>query len=459
MRIIALVLGIWLLGAGSAAAFDCANATLPSSIVICTDPELQRLADERQAAFNQALWGLDPRLGRQLLADQRAWVRSYATVCGVPPDRPPPIPVPPSVIECFKRAGAARIAYIRNYGLAAKAGSLPVPIQSLSNRVGPSFDCRKAAKPLAFLICADSQLSRLDLRFGQAYWALFQQAGPDGQPALKRDDIEFLAQVQEQCGLPQSGGLTPEVWRARACVENAYEQKRQEWIARLTGPAYQEAVRSPELAVALQRDLQRLGFASGSLIDGVYGPAMRAGIEAWQSARGLPMTGLLGDADARSLEQEASSGPASPNVGSTQGEEVPRQAVAMERAGETYMVPVRINGAITLPFTVDSGASDVQIPADVALTLARAGTIAPSDFIGGRTYTLANGETIKSTRFILREMQVGDQIIRNVTASMGPVKGDLLLGQSFLSRFTSWTLDNERHALVLGQQRPIPNAN
>jgi hypothetical protein len=33
--------------AGSAAAFECAGLSLPSNIVICSDPELMRLADER----------------------------------------------------------------------------------------------------------------------------------------------------------------------------------------------------------------------------------------------------------------------------------------------------------------------------------------------------------------------------------------------------------------------------
>src|SRR5690242_10937685 len=50
-------------------------------------------------------------------------------------------------------------------------------------------------------------------------------------------------------------------------------------------------------------------------------------------------------------------------------------AVAMKFAGGVYTVPVRINDALTLDFTVDSGASDVSIPADVFLTLARTGTI------------------------------------------------------------------------------------
>jgi uncharacterized protein len=49
------VVFLWaLLGSGTAAAFDCANATLPSSLVICSDPELTGLADERQEAINEA---------------------------------------------------------------------------------------------------------------------------------------------------------------------------------------------------------------------------------------------------------------------------------------------------------------------------------------------------------------------------------------------------------------------
>jgi predicted aspartyl protease len=44
----------------------------------------------------------------------------------------------------------------------------------------------------------------------------------------------------------------------------------------------------------------------------------------------------------------------------------------MEQEGGVYVVPVRLNGAITLNAVVDSGASDVSIPADVVLTLMRA---------------------------------------------------------------------------------------
>jgi hypothetical protein len=124
--------------------------------------------------------------------------------------------------------------------------------------------------------------------------------------------------------------------------------------------------------------------------------------------------------------------------------------VALERQGGTYTVPVTINGAVSLKFTLDSGASDVLIPADVALTLARSGTLAESDFIGNKTYSLADGSTLQSVNFYLREVRVGNLIARNVVASAGPVTSSPLLGQSFLSRFGAWTLDNSRHVLILG---------
>ena len=115
-------------------------------------------------------------------------------------------------------------------------------------------------------------------------------------------------------------------------------------------------------------------------------------------------------------------------------------------------MPVRVNDAITLNFTVDSGASDVQIPADVILTLMRAETLSSADFLGERTYVLADGSKLPSARFMLRELKVGAHRLTNVPASVGPATGELLLGQSFLSRFRSWTFDNGRHMLVLTER-------
>jgi uncharacterized protein len=306
MWIVAVMLWI-LLGSGTAAAFECTGMTLPSTLVICSDPELMRLADARQEAINEARGRIGEEAWPALWENQKAWVRSYATACGVPPDHPPSFPASASIMACFKQAAIARIAYLRAYG--ATAGSAPAPASPGAvsrDRIGPSYDCSIAGYPLALMICADGDLSRLDLRFGQAYWALFQQLGPGEQPQLKSEDITFFDQVQAQCQVPRSGPLTAEAWRSRDCVRDAYEKMREAWLARLTGPAYDEAVRSPEKHVALRRALQETGFLPPGPIDGVYGPATRGAIVAWQTTRGRKVTGLLDNSDALALEGEIS---------------------------------------------------------------------------------------------------------------------------------------------------------
>jgi predicted aspartyl protease len=90
----------------------------------------------------------------------------------------------------------------------------------------------------------------------------------------------------------------------------------------------------------------------------------------------------------------------------------PEKPDSSERHGNTYTVPVRVNQTITLPFILDTGATDLVIPADVALTLIRAGALTSNDFIGKSQYSMANGSEQVSDRVIIREVQVGDDIVR-----------------------------------------------
>jgi clan AA aspartic protease (TIGR02281 family) len=123
--------------------------------------------------------------------------------------------------------------------------------------------------------------------------------------------------------------------------------------------------------------------------------------------------------------------------------------VALVRQGGTFQVPVVINDAIRLNFVVDSGASEVIIPADVVRTLLRTGTLRDSDLLGEETYVLADGSRHVSRAFRIRSLKVGDKILTDVTGSVAPTEGSLLLGQSFLQRFRSWSIDNARGVLLL----------
>lgn len=164
--------------------------------------------------------------------------------------------------------------------------------------IGPSFDCSKVHQPLALMICASPGVSRTDLRFNQAYQALRYQLDEAGRRHLREEDLKFLASVRQRCAIPETGPVSgsPE------CVAAQYERQRSIWMARLSGPAAEEATRSIEQQIALQARLQKLGFlASDVKIDGVYSGATRSAILAWQKANDRPEIGFLSDADAATL--------------------------------------------------------------------------------------------------------------------------------------------------------------
>ncbi|MGD0024216.1 MAG: retroviral-like aspartic protease family protein [Xanthobacteraceae bacterium] len=129
-----------------------------------------------------------------------------------------------------------------------------------------------------------------------------------------------------------------------------------------------------------------------------------------------------------------------------------RVRVPLKKDGGIFVVPVEINGAITLEFAIDSGAADVSVPADVFSTLVRTGTIKDSDISGEQTYVTADGSESQSPTFTIRSLKVGDKVVENVRGSVASVRGALLLGQSFLGRFKSWSLDNDKHELLLEPQ-------
>jgi clan AA aspartic protease (TIGR02281 family) len=112
-------------------------------------------------------------------------------------------------------------------------------------------------------------------------------------------------------------------------------------------------------------------------------------------------------------------------------------------------VPVTINGAITLPFAIDSGATDVSVSSGVLEKLIQSGTVTRADFLGKQVYHLADGSAVASETFRIHALRVGDREVRDVLASVSNDGDTLLLGQSFLTRFRSWSIDNQRQVLLL----------
>src|SRR5947209_5939367 len=71
----------------------CSQAKRPSSIALCSDPELRELAIQRNKAFDAARARLSVDAYNALLRDQNGWVRSYSSACGVTDAQPPSLPL------------------------------------------------------------------------------------------------------------------------------------------------------------------------------------------------------------------------------------------------------------------------------------------------------------------------------------------------------------------------------
>jgi clan AA aspartic protease (TIGR02281 family) len=123
--------------------------------------------------------------------------------------------------------------------------------------------------------------------------------------------------------------------------------------------------------------------------------------------------------------------------------------IHLRRRGVNFTAPALLNGVTECEFYIDSGAADVLVPMHVFDALLRAGTISRDDVTGMENYRMANGSSMKSVTFRIKTLKIGSITLENVRGSVGSQSGPALLGMSFLNRFKSWRLDNERHVLTL----------
>jgi clan AA aspartic protease (TIGR02281 family) len=135
----------------------------------------------------------------------------------------------------------------------------------------------------------------------------------------------------------------------------------------------------------------------------------------------------------------------------------PQGAVQLLSDGHgTYMVDGVFNGSRTVRMVLDTGATYVSIPQEVADALMRDGTLSSGDLISTGTFTLADGSTHQEFEVRLKSISVGGVTATDVMASISPGDGAILLGQSFLRKFESWSIDNDSQQLRLGASRSAP---
>ena len=119
--------------------------------------------------------------------------------------------------------------------------------------------------------------------------------------------------------------------------------------------------------------------------------------------------------------------------------------------GGTYEVACSVNG-LPLKMIFDTGAADVTISAVEASFMLKNGYLSDSDVKGKRNYMTASGDIHEGTVLRLKEVKLGDAVLKNVEASVvHSQKAPLLLGQSVLEKFGTITIDNVNSKLLIKQ--------
>ena len=123
--------------------------------------------------------------------------------------------------------------------------------------------------------------------------------------------------------------------------------------------------------------------------------------------------------------------------------------IPFTKAGGVTKVDCTINN-LPLNFIFDTGASDVTISQVEANFMYKNGYLDARDIVGKKTYQVATGAIAVGTTIILKEIQFGGLILRDVRASVVETQNaPLLLGQTVLQRLGKIEIDNTQRLLKI----------
>lgn len=124
------------------------------------------------------------------------------------------------------------------------------------------------------------------------------------------------------------------------------------------------------------------------------------------------------------------------------------RTIKMRKENGVFYIPARINGQ-ELEFIFDTGASNVLISQVEATLLWKQGKLSEDDILGEVQSHVADGSIVNNTAIILRQVEVAGVTLRDIEALVSSnTQAPLLLGQSVMSRFGSFTIDNQNSTIT-----------
>lgn len=122
--------------------------------------------------------------------------------------------------------------------------------------------------------------------------------------------------------------------------------------------------------------------------------------------------------------------------------------VKMTEESGVRTMPCTVNG-LKLRFIFDTGASNVSISLSEAIFMLKNGYMSEDDIKGSSYSQIANGEIVENTTIILRKLEVGGIVLKDVEAIIiHELTAPLLLGNSAINKLGKVQIDGDELIII-----------
>lgn len=117
--------------------------------------------------------------------------------------------------------------------------------------------------------------------------------------------------------------------------------------------------------------------------------------------------------------------------------------------GGVRTIQVKINNCSEFPMIFDTGCSGLTLSIAEVYVLAKQGCISAEDIEGYDYSTIADGSIVQNMIINLRQIQIGDLVCHDISASViDNENAPILLGNGVLNQVSSFSTDNVNKTII-----------
>ncbi len=132
--------------------------------------------------------------------------------------------------------------------------------------------------------------------------------------------------------------------------------------------------------------------------------------------------------------------------------------IKLEKDHNVYKTNCLVNG-LRMKLYISTASDEVSLSAVEALFMLKNGYITKSDFLGSKYYEMANGDIVEGSEVVIKTLEVGGIILRNVKATvLHAYDGPVTMGQTALAKLGKITFDYKANTMTVENGKKTPGA-